>query len=456
MTSILKIKDKNGNWIDIPAIKGDKPIKGVDYWTEEDKTEIINEVNEYVDEKISGTSGGNQEPVDIFPTLEFTVGYLLNGGFHTDSSAYKTTVEYIPLKKGEKVIFSNGTFRIIEFYNSDKSFKESSPKGVTEYSYTATEDCYFRICIANNGSSTNHSVVIYPIEKMECEYKNMLTGKKWYVCGDSYSSDSGYSAYPDIPEEDYKFTEGLYSGEYKVYPFFIGRRCGIEVHNLAVSGKTIICNPETEDGTKLSDIINDNRTAKYQYYNSFTNINQTGSEWKFYTYEDIPKDADYVTLLFGGNDSKVWNSLIGQIPIEKIIGSMFTETGEINYDISTFYGAYNTILHKLVTERPLTHIGIFISPIISAEMAEATRDIATKWGVPYLDLTSDPQVPLLFRTLKGKTGVASTPSGGNGTVLDEVIIAREDYFQVSDSNLHPTYDCHEYMSYFIESWLMRI
>ena len=64
--AILKIKDENGNWIDVPAIKGDDgytpikgvdyfdgakgdtgqdgytPIKGVDYWTEEDKKEIVN------------------------------------------------------------------------------------------------------------------------------------------------------------------------------------------------------------------------------------------------------------------------------------------------------------------------------------------------------------------------------------------------------------------------------
>lgn len=65
--SILKIKDKEtGKWIAIPALKGDKgdkgdtgatgsagkdgtngytPIKGTDYWTDKDKTEIIDEIN---------------------------------------------------------------------------------------------------------------------------------------------------------------------------------------------------------------------------------------------------------------------------------------------------------------------------------------------------------------------------------------------------------------------------
>lgn len=45
---ILQIRDnQSGNWVSIPAIKGDKgdmPVKGVDYFTEADKTEIVNAV----------------------------------------------------------------------------------------------------------------------------------------------------------------------------------------------------------------------------------------------------------------------------------------------------------------------------------------------------------------------------------------------------------------------------
>jgi hypothetical protein len=45
--AILRVKDKNGNIIDIPAIKGKDgvdghtPVKGTDYFTEADKTEIM-------------------------------------------------------------------------------------------------------------------------------------------------------------------------------------------------------------------------------------------------------------------------------------------------------------------------------------------------------------------------------------------------------------------------------
>lgn len=53
---ILNIKDVNGNWVTVPAIKGPQgdrgpagadghtPVKGVDYWTAEDQQAIIDAV----------------------------------------------------------------------------------------------------------------------------------------------------------------------------------------------------------------------------------------------------------------------------------------------------------------------------------------------------------------------------------------------------------------------------
>lgn len=46
--SILNIK-KDGKWVEIPALKGKDgytPVKGTDYWTADDKAEIVNEVLE--------------------------------------------------------------------------------------------------------------------------------------------------------------------------------------------------------------------------------------------------------------------------------------------------------------------------------------------------------------------------------------------------------------------------
>jgi hypothetical protein len=50
MIPILQIKDKDGNWVEIPALGGPQapagkaPVKGIDYWTEEDRQKIIDEI----------------------------------------------------------------------------------------------------------------------------------------------------------------------------------------------------------------------------------------------------------------------------------------------------------------------------------------------------------------------------------------------------------------------------
>ena len=73
--ALIRVRDKDGNYIDIPALngesayniavkngfvgteqewldslKGDSPVKGIDYWTETD----IAEIKSYVDDAILG------------------------------------------------------------------------------------------------------------------------------------------------------------------------------------------------------------------------------------------------------------------------------------------------------------------------------------------------------------------------------------------------------------------
>ena len=55
--SILNIK-KDGEWVEIPAIKGKDgytPVKGTDYWTAED----IAEIQSYIDNQIGGALNGS-------------------------------------------------------------------------------------------------------------------------------------------------------------------------------------------------------------------------------------------------------------------------------------------------------------------------------------------------------------------------------------------------------------
>lgn len=50
MASILRVRDNDGNIVEIPVMQGptgpagSTPEKGVDYWTEDDKSEIVSDV----------------------------------------------------------------------------------------------------------------------------------------------------------------------------------------------------------------------------------------------------------------------------------------------------------------------------------------------------------------------------------------------------------------------------
>lgn len=84
--AILKIKDGNGNIIEVPALKGDKgdkgntPQKGVDYWTEADKAEIKNYVNQQISNSGSSHTHDNKDVLDSITAdklnelTEFTSG----------------------------------------------------------------------------------------------------------------------------------------------------------------------------------------------------------------------------------------------------------------------------------------------------------------------------------------------------------------------------------------------
>ena len=224
------------------------------------------------------------------------------------------------------------------------------------------------------------------------DYKNMLTGKKWVACGDSFT-ENGYTA----EDGEHKFTEGLYAGKNMVYPFFIGRRCGIDVTNYAAGGMTL---------------------AHVEGYNNCFATSK---------YTTIPADTDYITLYFGINDNHQ------SVPIG---------TSD-DTDNTTFCGAWNIVLEYLITNHPLAHIGIIVSNGTSSAFVEATKQMAIKWGIPYLDLATGQQVPLLLRT--NRTDVCTTAKN-----------LRLQTFRVSDTNSHPNNACHEYESYCIENWLMSL
>ena len=81
--AILKIKDENGNIIEVPALKGDKgdngytPVKGTDYWTEADKAEIKNYANQQISNKVTKIHCSYEDNVS---TISADMGTILYKG----------------------------------------------------------------------------------------------------------------------------------------------------------------------------------------------------------------------------------------------------------------------------------------------------------------------------------------------------------------------------------------
>lgn len=77
--SVIKYRDEDGSIKEIDVIKGDKPVKGVDYWTPEDKAELKDDVVQSVLEELQG--------LPVFGTVDennvITVTSYLTGGIYT-------------------------------------------------------------------------------------------------------------------------------------------------------------------------------------------------------------------------------------------------------------------------------------------------------------------------------------------------------------------------------------
>ena len=241
--------------------------------------------------------------------------------------------------------------------------------------------------------------------------KNILNGKKWAVCGDSFSNGD----FANALDNDYIITEGRYKGKNKVYGYLIGNRNNMNIQHLAVGGQTMAT---PSDGSFL---------------NCFSNN----------IYKTIDSDVDYITLYLGINDSHHRPNSTGTDGEDT---SGIIELGTISdMTINTFYGAWNVVMQYLIEKHPFAHIGIIVSNGCETdEYRMATIDIAKKWGVPYIDLNGDERTPMMLRST-------------NPNISSDVKLARNKAMAVNwGINGHPSAKTHEYESYFIENFLRSL
>lgn len=330
------------------------------------------------------------------------------------SGTYKSS-PLIPVKKDQTYFVSR--FRKFALY--DKNFKFINGTFVdtntSSYTFTPPTDGYavFSYNTTNvymvEGSTGTYSpyietlpdyVQLSNITNLQplLNATNILYNKKYVALGDSFTA----GAFQDSPTNDYIIDGGLYDGQYKVYPYLIGNRNLMQITNLAVGGMTL-ANVNGTSTNYLSDAVLSN----------------------------IPSDVDYITIKIGINDNPDHqNSPLGTID---------------SNDSTTFYGSFNRVMTNLITNHPNAKIGIIVSNgMISIDYVNATINIAKKYGVAYLNETTDENVPLLIRTLRNDV---------SNSIKN---IRNQNWEVLPGTNYHPNAKCHEFESGIVEDFLRRL
>ena len=331
----------------------------------------------------------------------------------TDTT-YRTTYP-IPVKADTTYFISR--FRQLILLDSNFEFVSGSYINQDTQNYTLTPSADGYVVFSYNSTYLNTLIMAQSSESVnyvpykeylpnyidlsnliESDRHDILYNKKYVALGDSFT----HGDFSNSPTADYTITDGIYTGQYKVYPYLIGNRNNMDVTNLAVNGMTI------------------------------TNINGTSNNYLSDSIlEQIPEDVDYITIKIGINDNPDHqNAPLGTIQ---------------STDRKTFYGAWNYVMNYLISNYPNAKIGIIISNgMTSLDYINAEIEIAKRYGIAYINETTDNNVPLLIRTMRTD-------------VLSSIKSLRNTTWEVNaGTNNHPNAKCHEYESTIIENFMRRI
>lgn len=272
-------------------------------------------------------------------------GYLYkDGSLIFDNNLYGKYTNYIHCKKGDNFYYNGlGEYETASwlFYNDETlvSFGQSKNKTIVEIPEGVNGVIF-------GSYSTNDNVVleVYRINN-DNFFSNVLYGKKYVACGDSFTHGDFTSVSNTTDNYDYV------TNQYKTYPWHIAKRNGMNLINLAVNG------------SKTSDFIN--------------------------IYKNIPTDADYITIAYGLNDYS------DNMPIGTI---------DDTEEDATFMGYLNTAFTWISKNIPFAHVGIVIMPAYMGNAYRVAQEaLARKYGFAVLNMYNA-NVPMFMN----KDGADST------------------------------------------------
>lgn len=356
--------------------------------------------------------------------------YINSSGQLESNSSYKTS-GFIPVRQGYDYTISPRC-RMKAFY-TDADFDSYIPSSwdgtdrTTPHTFTSLYSGY--MCFSYASSATNLSVVesyagtttrkieegialsntqTKQIREDVVSPISSLYGKKWAVCGDSFTQGVTNTKMPS----------GQYEGKPYTYPYIIATRQGITLYEFFDGGRTLAFpeNPSTFDNSLTCP------TADWYYQN-------------------IPSDADFITIYLGINDEHhATGGGDGEDPTGYIpLGTIDDST------TSSYYGAWNVVLEWLIENRPNAHIGIIVTNGLSIEgYRDAQIAIARKYGIPFIDMNGDDRTPAMLRTVNSNISASIKQ------------ILKEKWSVDYPSNQHPNDDAQLFESHFIENFLRSI
>ena len=407
----------------------------------EENVHLSDTMKEDVEDFLGGYVKKVVEPSkNLYNPDDAVSGYLNANGTVTAYEIYVTSA-YIPVLAGQSITCSPRVRYLIAYDSTRVAISESYFNAVspyTTYTYTAQEDGYVRVTFPSNdtnimieyGSSVTDyepygdknavEANVHLSEAMVEDVENIaaishLTGKKWIHCGDSFS---------DYTNKTY--SEGVFSGKSESYPRLIAIR---------------------EKMSLNQEFMLSGRTMAYPSDGTFTNSLTCPSAVCYY--QNIPADADYITIMLGINDLHHLNGS-GTTPDGEDATGVITLGTIDSIDTSTYLGAYNVVLNWLRANRPFAHVGIIVTNGLgNSETARGYKDgqiaLAKKYGYPYLDLNGDQFTPAMNRFCNENMAASLY------NLLDTLYAV-----DAAGGNTHPNWQAHEYESVFIGEWLKRI
>ena len=358
-------------------------------------------------------------PVDITPINGHYVRWYNGTIADSDPTAYCE----IPVVSGERYLVMtkhSGSIAVYALYDSNGTFVSAYPtSAISLETYKSAEVTIpegvtlMRISGYNRGASHGEIMRLYKVTDGNGYTINntndILYGKKWFVCGDSFTAGD-FGGYTDENGNTGILSDAFdpIEGEYKTYPYWISKRTGI------------IADWQTcaRGGIDFTNI-----TGATQPFASDTSQRN---------YTMIPSDCDYITLQFGLNELNLTTEQIG------------TSADTTN---ETLWGAYNVVLTSILTNNPMTKIGIIVSDAWMCNNTtyyDALIDIAKYWGIPYLDLSGgDFGTPMMINR-RGTVSAFAKETRANAMAINY------------PGNPHPTPEGHKYRSTVIENFLRSL